>query len=62
VQSPDAFRQVLSRAREVAAQQGLNTSNDSATVLSDRGPEMHAEAGSPAQRPRKAPRSRRRRA
>jgi hypothetical protein len=62
VHSPDAFRQVLSRAGAVAAQQGLTTSTDSATVVSDRGPEMHAEADAPAPRSRKAPRSRRHRA
>ena len=61
VHSPDAFRQVLSRAGEVAAQRGLTTGTDSATVVSDRGPEMHAEADPPAQRSQKAPRSRGRR-
>jgi hypothetical protein len=62
VHSPDAFRQALSRAGEVAAQRGLKTGADSATIVSNRGPEMHAEADSSAQRSPKAPRSRRRRA
>ena len=62
VRSSDAFRDVLTRAGEVAAQRGLTTGTDSATLVSDRGPEMHAEADSPAQRSRKAPRSRGRRA
>jgi hypothetical protein len=62
VHPPDAFRQVLSRAGEVAAQRGLKTSTDPATVVSDRGLEMHAEADTPARRSPKAPRSRRRRA
>jgi hypothetical protein len=62
VHSPDAFRQALSRAGEVAAQRGLKTSADAATIVGDRGPEMHAAADSPPQRARKAPRSPRRRA
>jgi hypothetical protein len=62
VRSPDAFRQVLSRAGEVAAQRGLTKGTDSATVVSDYGPEMHAEPDPPAQRSQKAPRSRGRRA
>ena len=61
VRSPDAFRKVLSRAGKVAAQRGLTTGPDSATVVSDRSPEMHAEAGSPAQPSQKAPRTRGRR-
>jgi len=62
VHSPDAFRQVLSRAGEVAARRGLTTGTDSATVVSDRGPEKHAEADCAAQPSQKAPRSRGRRA
>lgn len=62
VHSPDAFRQVLSRAGEVAAQRGLKTGADSETIVTDRGPDMHAEADSPALRSRKTPRSPRRQA
>ena len=62
VHSSDAFRQVLSRAGEVAAQRGLTRGTDSATVVSDRGPEMHEEADALARRSQKAPRSRGRRA
>ena len=62
VLSPDAFRKVLSRAGEVAARRGLTTGAASATVLSDRGVEMHANADGPAQPPQKTPRSRGRRA
>jgi hypothetical protein len=61
MRSADAFREVLSRAGEVAAQRGLTRSSGSATVVSDRGPEMHAEAGAPARPSRKAPRGRGRR-
>jgi hypothetical protein len=61
VRAPDAFREVLSRAGEVAAQRGLTKGTGSATVVGDRGPEMHAESDSPARPSRKAPRSRRNR-
>ena len=61
VRASDAFSQVLARAGEVAAQRGLTTGTGSATVVSDRVPEMHAEADSPARPSRKAPRSRRNR-
>ena len=59
VRASDAFSQVLARAGEVAAQRGLTTGTGSATVVSDRGTEMHAEVDSPARPSRKAPRSRR---
>jgi hypothetical protein len=62
MRSADAFREVLARAGEVAAQRGLTKSSGSATVAGDRGPEMHAEAGAPARPSRKAPRGRGRRA
>jgi hypothetical protein len=62
MRSADAFREVLSRAGEMAAQRGLTRSSGSATVVGDRGPEMHAEAGAPARPSRKAPRGRGRRA
>ena len=61
VRASDAFSQVLARAGEVAAQRGLTTGTGSATVVSDHGPETHAEADSPARPSRKAPRSRRNR-
>ena len=62
VHSPDAFRKVLSRAGEVAARRGLKTGTHHATVVSDRSPEMHAEADVPARPSQKARRSRGRRA
>jgi hypothetical protein len=61
MRSADAFREVLSRAGEVAAQRGLTRNSGSATVVSDRGPETHAETGAPARSSRKAPRGRGRR-
>jgi hypothetical protein len=61
IRSADAFREVLSRAGEVAAQRGLTRNGGSATVVSDRNPELHAEADAPARPSRKAPRSRGRR-
>lgn len=60
--SPDAFRQVLARAGEVAVQRGLTTGTVAATVAGDRNPEIHAEASAPAERSRKTPRRRGRRA
>ena len=61
VRASDAFSKVLARAGEVAAQRGLTTGTGFVPVVGDRGPEMHAEAGSPARPSRKAPRNRRNR-
>ena len=60
--SRDAFREVLARAGELAAQRGLKAGTDSAPMVDDRGLEKHAEAASPVRRARKAPRKPRRRA
>jgi hypothetical protein len=62
MRSADAFREVLARAGELAAQRGLTRNGGSATVAGDRGPEVHVEAGAPARPSRKAPRGRGRRA
>jgi hypothetical protein len=61
MRSADAFSAVLSRAGELAAQRGLTRNSGPATVVSDRGPETHAEADAPARPSRKAPRGRGRR-
>ena len=50
--SRDAFREVLARAGELAAQRGLKTGADSATIVDDHGLETHAEATPPARRAR----------
>ena len=62
VHSPAAFRDVLSRAGEVATRRGLKTGTHHATVVSDRSPEMHEEADAPARPSQKPRRSRGRRA
>jgi hypothetical protein len=61
MRSADPFRDVLSRAGEMAAQRGLTRNGGSATVVGDRNPEIQSEADAPERPSRKAPRSRGRR-
>jgi hypothetical protein len=62
MRSADAFREVLSRAGEMAAQRGLTKNSGSAAVVGDRGPEIQAETKTAARPSRKSPRDRDRRA